>query len=145
MILIKSISQPCASWANEEALCGCGVVAESGRLVAPFSDVFEGIPGPLAAWAKSGANLVMHSSDIAFVGQALKRDLDELRTALGDARAGHLDLHRVWCLFEDRAQASKVRIRWLGKFDINDFAAGELFDDAFEVSVEHDAPMINIL
>ena len=31
----------------------------------------------------------------------------------------------------------------LGKILINDFAAGELFDDAFEVSIEHDAPVID--
>src|SRR5262245_46629223 len=37
-------------------------------------------------WAKAGGNLIMHSSDRAFVGQQLKRDLGELRSALGDAR-----------------------------------------------------------
>ena len=39
------------------------------------------------AWARSGGNLIMHSSDIAFVGQQLKRDLAEIRSALGDSRA----------------------------------------------------------
>ena len=43
-------------------------------------------------WAKtSGANLVMHSADLTLYSMSLKRDLDHLRTALGDTserRAG---------------------------------------------------------
>jgi 2-keto-3-deoxy-L-rhamnonate aldolase RhmA len=35
------------------------------------------------AWARAGANLIMHGSDLAFVGQHLKQDLDEIRSALG--------------------------------------------------------------
>ncbi len=35
-------------------------------------------------WARAGANLIMHSGDILLVGQALARDLAEIRRALGD-------------------------------------------------------------
>lgn len=35
-------------------------------------------------WAKAGANIIIHASDIALVGQTLKRDVGELRAALGD-------------------------------------------------------------
>ncbi len=35
------------------------------------------------AWSEAGANLVMHSSDLAIVRQTLKRELDELRGRLG--------------------------------------------------------------
>jgi 2-keto-3-deoxy-L-rhamnonate aldolase RhmA len=42
--------------------------------------------GQEIAWARAGANLIMHSSDLAFVGQHLERDLDEIRSALGDTR-----------------------------------------------------------
>ena len=38
-------------------------------------------------WANAGANLIMHSSDMALFGKSLKRELDEIRTALGDAKA----------------------------------------------------------
>lgn len=38
------------------------------------------------AWSRAGANLIMHSSDLSFVGQQLKHDLDQLRSALDDAR-----------------------------------------------------------
>jgi 4-hydroxy-2-oxoheptanedioate aldolase len=34
-------------------------------------------------WAKAGGNLVMHSSDMALFGQNLKRELDEIRLAVG--------------------------------------------------------------
>ena len=37
-------------------------------------------------WARSaGANLIMHASDASLFGQALNRELDEIRTALGAA------------------------------------------------------------
>jgi 4-hydroxy-2-oxoheptanedioate aldolase len=36
------------------------------------------------AWAKAGGNLVMHSSDLALFSQQLKKELTELRSALGD-------------------------------------------------------------
>ncbi|MCP4642782.1 MAG: aldolase [bacterium] len=35
-------------------------------------------------WAKAGANLMMHSSDVSILSQGLERELNELRTALGD-------------------------------------------------------------
>ncbi|MCH2203530.1 MAG: aldolase/citrate lyase family protein [Fuerstiella sp.] len=35
-------------------------------------------------WARAGANLIMHSSDLAIVGQNLKSDLAQLRSELGD-------------------------------------------------------------
>ena len=34
-------------------------------------------------WSRAGGNLVMHSSDLATVRQTLKRELDELKAALG--------------------------------------------------------------
>jgi 4-hydroxy-2-oxoheptanedioate aldolase len=34
------------------------------------------------AWAKAGGNLVMHASDVALYGQALKSDIEQLRKAL---------------------------------------------------------------
>ena len=34
-------------------------------------------------WSKAGGNLIMHSSDFALFSQGLKRELHELRTALG--------------------------------------------------------------
>ena len=37
-------------------------------------------------WSRAGANLIMHSSDLSFIGQQLQRDLHELRAALGDTR-----------------------------------------------------------
>ncbi len=37
-----------------------------------------------AAWAKAGANLVMHSADIRFVRNGLSREFKQLREALGD-------------------------------------------------------------
>ncbi len=46
---------------------------------------WEGIDREIT-WSRAGANLIMHSSDLAFVGQQLKRDLNEIRSALGDAR-----------------------------------------------------------
>src|SRR5271163_2432134 len=50
-ILIKSVSQPCASWAKAAVPVGCGGTAVSGR----FGGVFGGIPGPLTGdCAKSG-------------------------------------------------------------------------------------------
>jgi 2-keto-3-deoxy-L-rhamnonate aldolase RhmA len=36
------------------------------------------------AWAQAGANLIMHSSDLTLFSQGLKRDLAEMRQALGD-------------------------------------------------------------
>lgn len=36
--------------------------------------------------ARAGANLIMHSSDLALFSQGLKRDLAEIRSALGDGR-----------------------------------------------------------
>ena len=37
-------------------------------------------------WSRAGGNLIMHSSDVSLFGGGLKRDLDALRTALGDTR-----------------------------------------------------------
>jgi 2-keto-3-deoxy-L-rhamnonate aldolase RhmA len=48
---------------------------------------WEGVDREVA-WARSGANLIMHSADLSFFRQHLERDLDELRAALGDARKG---------------------------------------------------------
>jgi 2-keto-3-deoxy-L-rhamnonate aldolase RhmA len=36
------------------------------------------------AWAKAGANLIVHSADIRFIRQGLTREFQQLRTALGD-------------------------------------------------------------
>jgi 4-hydroxy-2-oxoheptanedioate aldolase len=38
-------------------------------------------------WARAGANLMLHSSDLFILGQTLRRDLDEMRRALGDLPA----------------------------------------------------------
>jgi 4-hydroxy-2-oxoheptanedioate aldolase len=46
---------------------------------------WEGLDREIA-WARSGANLIMHSADLTFFRQQVERDLTELRTALGDAR-----------------------------------------------------------
>lgn len=46
---------------------------------------WEGIQEEIT-WAKAGANLIMHSSDLAFVGQQIERDLKAIRAELGDAR-----------------------------------------------------------
>jgi len=41
-------------------------------------------------WSKAGGNLIMHSSDFALFGQGLKRELNQLRVALGDTDStGH--------------------------------------------------------
>lgn len=37
-------------------------------------------------WARLGANLIIHSSDVSSAEQAFQRDLGAIRTALGDAR-----------------------------------------------------------
>src|SRR5262245_59358496 len=47
---------------------------------------WEGVAKEIA-WSRAGANLIMHSSDLSLVGQNLKRDMVELRSALGDTRA----------------------------------------------------------
>ena len=39
-------------------------------------------------WSRAGGNLIMHSSDLALFGQSLKRELAEIRDALGDSRSG---------------------------------------------------------
>jgi 4-hydroxy-2-oxoheptanedioate aldolase len=46
---------------------------------------WEGIDREVA-WSEAGGNLIMHSSDLAFVSQQLKHDLAELRSKLGDTR-----------------------------------------------------------
>jgi 4-hydroxy-2-oxoheptanedioate aldolase len=46
---------------------------------------WEGLDTEIA-WGQAGANLIMHSSDIALFGQQLHRDLATLRKALGDNR-----------------------------------------------------------
>ena len=38
----------------------------------------------LAAWARSGMNLIIHSSDLRIVGSMLKQDIATLRAELGD-------------------------------------------------------------
>jgi 2-keto-3-deoxy-L-rhamnonate aldolase RhmA len=38
------------------------------------------------SWAQAGANLVIHSADITFIRHNLKRELDRIRTALGDEK-----------------------------------------------------------
>jgi len=48
---------------------------------------WEGIEQEVA-WAKAGANLIMHSADLIFFRQQLARDLEALRSALGDSRGG---------------------------------------------------------
>jgi 2-keto-3-deoxy-L-rhamnonate aldolase RhmA len=48
---------------------------------------WEGIEQEVA-WARAGANLIMHSADLIFFRQALARDLAALRAALGDAPGG---------------------------------------------------------
>ncbi len=37
------------------------------------------------AWSRAGGNLIMHSSDLSLFGQALKREVADLRDALGDS------------------------------------------------------------
>jgi 4-hydroxy-2-oxoheptanedioate aldolase len=37
------------------------------------------------AWARAGANLIMHSSDLLLFGQTLRRDLAQIRQALADS------------------------------------------------------------
>jgi hypothetical protein len=36
-------------------------------------------------WAKAGANLFLHSADVLLFTAALRKDLSEARSALGDA------------------------------------------------------------
>jgi 4-hydroxy-2-oxoheptanedioate aldolase len=48
---------------------------------------WEGIDAEVA-WSRAGGNLIMHSSDQAFLGQGLRRDMEALRAALGDTRPG---------------------------------------------------------
>ena len=43
----------------------------------PFPTLDEEI-----AWGREGGNLIMHASEVALLGQGLKRDLDALRSAL---------------------------------------------------------------
>ena len=43
--------------------------------------------GDEAQWVKSGANLIMHSTDVTFVLQNLQSELKELRERLGDSEA----------------------------------------------------------
>ena len=40
------------------------------------------------AWARAGANLIVHSSDYFLVRDALRRDLAYLHDSLGDSRDG---------------------------------------------------------
>jgi 2-keto-3-deoxy-L-rhamnonate aldolase RhmA len=47
---------------------------------------WEGIDQEIA-WSRAGGNLIMHSSDVALVSQNLKRDLEEIRSAVGDLRS----------------------------------------------------------
>lgn len=42
-------------------------------------------------WSRAGGNLVMHSSDVSLFGAGLKRELDEIREALGDSRRKDLE------------------------------------------------------
>ena len=42
-------------------------------------------------WARRGANLIIHSTDLFLVRNALKADLTRFREALGDAGSGHAD------------------------------------------------------
>lgn len=46
---------------------------------------WEGIDREIE-WSKAGANLIMHSSDLAIFRETLKQELQQLRTALGDPR-----------------------------------------------------------
>ncbi|MHC4505980.1 MAG: aldolase, partial [Planctomycetota bacterium] len=39
-------------------------------------------------WAKAGANLIVHSSDIATFSQTMRSDLARMREALGDDTPG---------------------------------------------------------
>lgn len=36
-------------------------------------------------WSQAGGNLIMHASDLALFGDAVRRDMSELKSALGDA------------------------------------------------------------
>jgi 2-keto-3-deoxy-L-rhamnonate aldolase RhmA len=36
-------------------------------------------------WARSGGNLVMHSSDAAILGSSLKSDIEQLRRTIGES------------------------------------------------------------
>lgn len=49
-----------------------------------YSEAIE----PELRWAREGANLIMHSSDFAAVGQALRADFERFRRELGDAAEG---------------------------------------------------------
>ena len=42
-------------------------------------------------WSRAGGNLIMHSSDVSLFGAGLKRELEELREALGDSRQTRTD------------------------------------------------------
>ena len=41
--------------------------------------------GDELAWARAGANLMMHSTDVTLVVQSLQQELKELRALLGDS------------------------------------------------------------
>jgi 4-hydroxy-2-oxoheptanedioate aldolase len=45
---------------------------------------WEGIDQEIE-WSRAGGNLIMHSSDLALFSQSLKRDLAQIRSALGDS------------------------------------------------------------
>jgi len=40
------------------------------------------------AWARAGANFIVHSTDYFLVRDALRRELGQFREALGDAATG---------------------------------------------------------
>jgi 4-hydroxy-2-oxoheptanedioate aldolase len=42
-------------------------------------------------WSRAGGNLIMHSSDVSFFGAGLKRELEEIREALGDSRGTQVE------------------------------------------------------
>lgn len=44
--------------------------------------------GDAIAWAKAGANFIVHSTDIFLVRDALRQDLDQFRDALGEEKVG---------------------------------------------------------
>ncbi len=58
-----------------------------GRGLAAGIHFWEGIDSEIE-WAKAGANLIVHSSDIASFSQTLCRDLAKMREALGDDAPG---------------------------------------------------------
>jgi 2-keto-3-deoxy-L-rhamnonate aldolase RhmA len=56
-----------------------------------FSDGMD----PMIGWAKSGMNLILHSSDKQIVSENLKADINRFHTELGDTREGGGDVQET--------------------------------------------------